>query len=834
MDLFDQIIISEDGKNKKARHEEMSKTSSGTTFGKNPKHLLDGLNTEQMQAVQHDHGPLLILAGAGSGKTRVITHRIAWLIIEKQVSPYAILAITFTNKAAAEMKSRIESLIGSVSHSMWVGTFHAMMMRILRRYAERIGYERNFTILDSDDQLKVVKACLKQLRFDERLMTPKNVHSQISSAKNALIAPDTYASQAGSDFRRSKVAEVYQMYQQRLKQSNSMDFDDILFESVRLLRDHKDVLEEYQNRFRYILVDEYQDTNHAQYQLVHMLSAASQNLCVVGDDDQSIYSFRGANIQNILDFEKDFKRCKVIKLEQNYRSTQTILNAANQVIKENTGRKPKALWTEHGKGDKITFYRADDQNDESRYIAREIDRLVNSDDFRYGDMAILYRVNALSRNLEAALREQGIPYRIFGGTRFYDRKEVKDVLAYLRLIASSRDEIAFSRIINVPRRGIGDVTMQQIAVLAAREKISQFEVCGNAGQYPELQRASTRLTAFADLIQTMRDWLLEDNLTFAAYIEKVEHETGLIQELIDQQDRSRKDDPVDRIENLKELISDALEFELNLNQRQDLPESEKQPEDEDLDQVHDLQGMMRAYLERAALYADMDQESGSQDYVRLLTIHSAKGLEFKTVFLVGTEEGLFPGFRARDSESDMEEERRLAYVAITRAERKLYITTARSRLVFGQTMSMPVSHFIQGIDDDYIEEIGGSRRPEQRYGSDTGYGSRSGEPYDKRGYSSSRPSGTDASEKPFSPPKRHVFPGAESHQQKKYRAMPTTQSSVDPSVYKAGLTVRHAKFGTGKVISALPVAGDAILQIEFDKGGKKRLMAKMAGLEVLI
>lgn len=818
MDLFDQIIMS--------GHTENNTRKPGP-YGLRiePAQLLEGLNPEQRMAVQHDQGPLLILAGAGSGKTRVITHRIAWLIAVKQVRPHSILAITFTNKAAAEMKTRIEDLIGSMSQSMWVGTFHAMMMRILRRFADRLGYERNFAILDSDDQVKVVRACIRDLRFDEKIMTPKTVHNQISSAKNALIDVQLFTEQAGSDQRRSKIAQVYKAYQQRLKQSNSMDFDDILFEAARLLSEHKDVLAEYQDRFRYIMVDEYQDTNHAQYRLVQMLSAAHHNLCVVGDDDQSIYSFRGANIQNILDFEKDFKGCKVIKLEQNYRSTQTILSAANQVIRENSGRKAKALWTEHGKGEQIVFLRAENHSEESRYIATEMNRLVNAQNQRYSDMAILYRVNALSRNLEAALREQGVPYRIFGGTRYYDRKEIKDVLAYLRLVLSPQDDIAFNRIINVPRRGIGDVTIKQIAVLAAREQVSQLEICCNAENYPELQRTASRLLAFASLIAGMQDPLSQENLTFAAYIEWIEQESGLVQDIIEQQEKSRQDDAVDRIENLKELISDALEFEQNLQIMQQEPESDRQPEDADLHLTNDLRGLLRVYLERAAMYADMDQDKNQQDYVRLLTIHSAKGLEFKTVFLVGTEEGLFPGFRARDSEAEMEEERRLAYVAITRAREKLYITTARSRLVFGQTLSMPVSRFIQAIDDQYIEEIGGSRQPEYRYDS-ADRSALSGAKKHQSGVSQTEP------DLRRSQHGRRVFPGAESGFRQSARVTAST-SEVNPADFRKGLAVRHPKFGTGKIVSVLPVAGDAILQIDFSTQGLKRMMAKTSQLEIL-
>ncbi len=796
MDLFDEIAL-----------------PPRQTAPTNPDRLLDGLNPEQATAVRHEKGPLLILAGAGSGKTRVITHRIAWLVSARGVRPSSILAITFTNKAAAEMKSRVEELVGPVSQSMWIGTFHSMMIRMLRRYADRIGYERSFSIIDSDDQQKVVKQCLAELDLSDKTFAPKAVHGQISSAKNALIGVDDFARDAGSDHRLSKVAQVYRLYQQKLKKSNSMDFDDILFEAVRLLTENADVRAEYQDRFHQVLVDEYQDTNHAQYQLVRLLSAKHRNLCVVGDDDQSIYSFRGANIQNILDFEKDFKDCKVIKLEQNYRSTGTVLNAANAVIKANKGRKAKKLWTSSGSGELVTFLRAENHSEEGRYIASEISRLVTRPGATqtYRDMAVLYRLNALSRNLEFALREQGIPYRIFGGMRFYDRKEIKDVLAWLRLILIPGDDLSLGRAIQVPKRGIGDTTLDQLAAIASREGLGQLAVCGRAAEFPELQRMTAKLQTFAALVKRLREQLLDSEMSIAEYIEWVENESGLIQEILDQQEKSRENDPVDRIENLKELLSDAVEFENGRRQLRELQASgEAAPEDDDL-LSDDLLSVLRSFMERAALYSEMDEDSDNQDYVRLMTIHSAKGLEFGTVFLIGAEEGLFPGYRANESEAAIEEERRLAYVAITRAKRKLYITTARYRLVFGQTQSMPVSRFIREIPDELLEEIGGSRFGENKYGS-------SKEPADTAGRITKTPA--------------LRFPGAPDIAPRPLTSPPPTlPRSAEPIDLQKGDRVRHAKFGPGRIVSLEPVAGDAIVVIEFQSGESKRLMARMAKLE---
>ena len=849
MDVFDEIIDAQGAGKAKADKGAAAGRLAGpgddTVLSNGffmPDQLLEGLNPQQAEAVRHDRGPLLILAGAGSGKTRVITHRIAWLVRVLGVRPSQILAITFTNKAAAEMKGRIEQLIGDRVMTMWVGTFHAMMIRVLRRFADRLGFDRSFTIIDSDDQVKVIKACLSELRLDEKTFVPKSVHSQIGSWKNALIDPAEQARIAGNEYRLSKIAQVYSLYQEKLKKSNSMDFDDILFFAVRLLEQNADIRTEYQDRFQYVLVDEYQDTNHAQYRLIRMLSAAHHNLCVVGDDDQSIYSFRGANIQNILDFEKDFPDCKVIKLEQNYRSTKTILDAANTVILHNKGRKKKTLWTSSGDGDKITFYRAENHNEEGYYIASEISRICRSGrGGSYRDFAILYRLNALSRTLESALRDKGVPYRIFGGMRFYDRREIKDVLAYLRLVAFPDDDLSFDRIINLPRRGIGDVTLDLIERAATQAGVGKLAVCRMALDIPSLSRTAGRLKAFADLIDALRDRLQKGDDTLASFIDHVQAESGLIDELLNEQEKSRLES-VDRLENLKELLSDALEFSNSLAALRSGSIEEMAPEDMDL-LAEQLPDQLNAFLERAALFSEMDEDRNDNDYVRLMTIHSAKGLEFNTVFLVGAEEGLFPGYRALASDQDLEEERRLAYVAITRARERLYVTTARNRLIFGQTQTMPVSRFICDIPAVYVDEFGGSRT-EGRGGMPAGE-TKSIDPVqfganrldNKQSSASSAFTGMDTFNRKsgFGSTSSATASGlsASSGMKAPTSAGSKTGKGLDPSLIRRGDRVKHPRFGIGKVQTVDPVAGDAILTIQFDAAGLKRMLARQAPLEMI-
>ena len=798
--------------------------------------LLDGLNPEQKKAVLHDGGPLLILAGAGSGKTRVITHRIAYLVKVRGVSPYRILAITFTNKAASEMKSRIEELIGQDIRRMWVGTFHAMLVKILRKHIQLLGFDQSFTILDSDDQTKVVKQCLEELKLDEKMYPPRSVHSQISSAKNALKSVEAFSIEAGNEYRLSAIARVYALYQSKLKQNGVLDFDDILYFGVLLLQQNPDVLRSYQEKFEYIMVDEYQDTNHAQYTLIQLLSAKHHNLCVVGDDDQSIYSFRGANIQNILSFEKDFKECEVIKLEQNYRSTGNVLDAANCVISNNKGRKSKKLWTSAQAGDLITFLRSENQHDEARYVAGEINRLVEKAGCcSYQDIAILYRINALSRNFEVSLHNQGIPFKVYGGMRFFDRKEIKDIMAYLRLVIKG-DNLSFERVINVPRRGIGEMTMEAIDSIAKEKNITYLQVCAIAGGEPLLSRTSQKLVEFNTLIERFRGEARRNALSFPEFFEYIQNESGIVQEIIEQ--REKKNEMTDRVENLKELITDAIDFEKQLFSQAEIKTYHAEnPELVDLEEAvgipETLLEKLTAYLENSALYSDLDNEENGVNVVKLMTIHSAKGLEFDYVFLAGAEEGLFPGTRSIQSGSmeDIEEERRLAYVAITRARKNLIITTAKNRTVFGQTQYTQVSRFVKEIPDRFLEEIGGGIH-DQNAGMAGKEGRTSYSSTLSAGFASKAgTTGTGGNKDSSSGKSPFDFGGFPSFKSGHSTAPESGGSSyLSAGELKIGEKVNHPKFGTGKILTILPVADDAILEIQFDDYGTKKLLTKQAKL----
>lgn len=808
------------------KHGSEGESLNNTEYGKIQdieSELCRGLNSEQAAAVRHDEGPLLILAGAGSGKTRVITYRIAYLIRVRNVRPSSILAITFTNKAANEMKERVYSLVGDTASYMWIGTFHSMFARILRRHAELIGFTNRFSILDTDDQLKIVKECIKENDLNEKVFLPRAVLSEISRAKNEMIDADEYLKTSGFEYRKRKIGEVYIRYRDKLLRNNAMDFDDILFFAARLLSDHADVLTYYQEQFRYILVDEYQDTNFAQYQIIRLLSGKTKNLCVVGDDDQSIYSFRGANIRNILDFEKDFKKTMIVKLERNYRSTEAILNAANSVIAHNSKRKDKSLTTEKGGGEKPIHYRADHHGEEAYYVAEQIRALVARGEFQFGDIAVLYRMNALSRTVESALREQRIPYRVLGGQRFYDRKEIRDVMAYLRLIVSSKDEYAFIRIVNVPRRGIGDVTVEKIRSIALEEATDCLSVCARADSYPELSRASGRLTAFVERIEDFREKLAEDRMSFSDYIEYVQDQSGLVQEILEQ--REQKGETVDRLENLRELLSEAIEFENRRKNPADIDFAADRPaitsEDEmaALDPLFtdDLSGLLQAYLENAALYSEIDDDDSSEDYVRLLTIHSAKGLEFGAVFLIGVEEGIFPGVRSLDREEDIEEERRLMYVAITRAKKKLFMLTARSRILFGQTQELMPSRFIREINSGFLEQIGTELRS---YETSSGGFSRSNR--DRSGYLSG---GTSRASATFSV--RGTFGACGSSNDSGASA----EGLLGPDDVHKELAVIHPRFGRGTVRSVEKIAGDALIGVLFENGSSKNMLLKQSKLK---
>lgn len=862
--------------------------------------LLKGLNSEQRRAVLHDKGPLLILAGAGSGKTRVITHRIAYLVQERGVSPYRILAITFTNKAAKEMKNRIEELIGQDVNSIWVGTFHSMLVKILRKHIGILGFDASFTIIDSDDQQKVVKQCLTDLNLDEKMYPPKSVHSAISSAKNSLIGPAEFAKDAMGDKRKEKIAAIYELYQSRLKVSSALDFDDILFYAVEILKQDAQILDFYRRKFEYILVDEYQDTNHAQYTLIQLLAGKHQNLCVVGDDDQSIYAFRGANIQNILDFEKDFKNCTVIKLEQNYRSTRNVLDAANCVISNNKGRKDKKLWTQSEMGEPITFLRAETYNDEAQYVASEINRIVKIAKIgTYSEIAILYRLNALSRSFESELMKRGIPYRTYGGMRFFDRKEIKDILAYLRLIIKG-DDLSFMRIVNVPRRGIGDVTLDALQAVATEKGMTMLATCAIAKDDARLSRAWPKLYEFYELIIAFRNKIAQNDISFPDLFEYVQQESGILQEIIEQRDK--KSEVTDRVENLKELISDAVEFERQIDMELEMKafreidegESEFVTGDKDKNDSDDvvfyengitgtaaksvsstefanyeeavatprtLSEKLQAYLENTALFSELDKEVEGDEFVRLMTIHSAKGLEFDFVFLVGAEETLFPGSRSIQSGNpeDIEEERRLAYVSITRSRKKLYITTAKNRMVFGQTQCLPVSRFVREIPDCYVEEVscGRSASPgSELYGSSLftgnsstvspGFGSKSGTTGSNGDYGAGRQSSKNGifgqskgflDGTPFGSGKAKSANDLKGSQGSIFGAGSTgsdtnyvNEQYLASSQINVGDIVNHPKFGKGKITQKIPAANDAILEIEFVDYGPKKLMANQAKL----
>ncbi len=774
--------------------------------------LLKGLNPVQREAVLYTGGPLLILAGAGSGKTKVITHRIAYLVHTLHVLPGEIMAITFTNKAAAEMKERTETLLGFQSRAMWIGTFHSMMLRILRQHAARIGFAPNFTILDVDDQYRLLKRIMKDLNVNENLVSVTTVHNQISDAKNKMIEWQDYLKTVQTknrDFQNNRMleetAEIYEAYQKRMQQANSMDFDDILLYAVKLLRDNSDVLEAYQDRFKHILVDEYQDTNHVQYLLVKLLSQKHRNLCVVGDDDQSIYGFRGANIENILDFEKDFKNSKVIKLEQNYRSTGTILGAANSLIGHNQGRKDKKLWTDHAQGEPIQFYRAETHYDEARYVVSEIERLTCriKDPLPAGNIGILYRANALSRNLEFAFREKGIKYNIYGGLRFYDRKEIRDFLAYMRVIFSENDELALTRIINVPKRGIGSVSLDLIRNLAGRQGVPMMRIIAQADQYPELSRAAAKLNEFTQIIAQLRQIILDNELSFPEFCRAIMIQSGILADLSDQQKKGEQD-ALSRIQNLEEIISDAIEFtekrkqEIEqFRQMEDVAaEAEYSPLTEDTlyDEDLSLVSLTKGFLEQSILYSDLDQDD-ADNTVRMMTIHSAKGLEFDAVFLVGAEESIFPSYQSENDPALLEEERRLAYVAITRAKKYLHITATRSRLLYGQTRYNPVSCFVREIPDEYIREIGAAR---------------------------SRPS---------SPAKASIFSSVSHLTEQKAQAKSYEQSDLDVAKLRVGQVLKHKKFGVGTLCRIDPVANDAILSIDFN-GLLKRVIASSALLSL--
>ena len=763
--------------------------------------LLDALNEPQRQAVMATDGPLLILAGAGSGKTRVLTHRTAYLIEECGVNPYNIMAITFTNKAAGEMRERIDQMVGYGSESIWVCTFHSTCVRILRRYIDRLGFGTNFTIYDSDDQKTLMKDICKRLEIDTKMYKEKMFLSAISSAKDELIDPIEFETRAAGDYVKRKQAQVYREYQQALKQNNALDFDDLIMKTVELFKLDKEVLASYQDRFRYIMVDEYQDTNTAQFELIRLLALKYQNLCVVGDDDQSIYKFRGANIYNILNFEHHFPDATVIKLEQNYRSTQNILDAANAVIANNQGRKEKRLWTDNGAGDKITFEQLDTAAEEADFVARDIARRVRKGEYQYKDCAILYRTNAQSRLFEERFITANIPYKIFGGVNFYARKEVKDLLAYLKTIDNGQDDLAVRRIINIPKRGIGAASINKVALYAQEQEISFYDALCVAEQVPGLGKTAAKIRPFVLFIQSMK--AKAKLLSVADLLQEVIETTGYVREL----EAEGTDEAEARIENIDELISKAVDY----------AEGEEAP-------------TLNGFLENVALVADIDSFDENSDYVVLMTLHSAKGLEFPNVYLAGLEDGLFPSYMSitsDNSQAEIEEERRLAYVGITRAKKNLTITSARVRMVRGQTQYGKVSRFVREIPPELLsgkiyepktkeEPIEQSTFQKARkafrtvpsYGG-SGYGKEVGE-----GYGS-----TFRSSKATKP----VYTKVENQRD--------FGSAGGALSYQVGDRVRHIKFGDGKVMAIVSGGRDYEVTVDFDKAGTKKMFASFAKLK---
>jgi len=729
---------------------------------------LNNLNSKQLEAVTRTEGPLLVLAGAGSGKTTVLVNRIAYIIEHNHISPFNILAITFTNKAAKEMYERIVHILGDMAEDMWISTFHSACVRILRRTIHLLGYDNDFVIYDSADTGTLIKECLKELNMDDKLFPPKMVSSLISKAKDNMMDVDAFRAVNAKNYFNLKVAEVYDLYQKKLKRNNAVDFDDIVLNTVKIFMEHPDILENYQKRFKYILVDEYQDTNNVQYMLISLLAQGSRNICVVGDDDQSIYKFRGANIQNILGFEDEFTDAVVVKLEQNYRSTQNILDTANTVIGHNKGRKAKQLWTDNDRGEMIKIFTAENEYDEGSFIAEQIDEHIRQGG-KYSDTAILYRTNSQSRVIEEMLMRNAIPYKVLAGLRFYDRKEIKDIIAYLRVVHNFSDSISLGRIINEPKRGIGAATMEKAAEIASIQNVSVYEVIAHADAYDVLSRPALKLLEFAKMINGFRK--LKDTLSITQLTERIMRDSGYVPML-------EKEDTVEartRLENLQEFMSVVAEHE-------------KQNPDATLSSL----------LEEISLIADIDAYDEDVDSVVMMTIHSAKGLEFPTVFLTGMEEGLFPSARC-DNDEDIEEERRLCYVAITRAKEKLYLTNTERRTIFGKTTINRQSRFMRELPLEFTEDLS---RKKTRVHQAVSYGI-----------------------------KDEIKERAEIYKKNLFKKPEEINKPAERMNLKPGDIVMHRKFGRGMVITAQAFGKDMRLEVSFDSVGPKQLMAAFAKLE---
>ena len=745
--------------------------------------IYDTLNEPQREAVYYTEGPLLILAGAGSGKTRVLTHRIAYLIEEKGVNPWNILAITFTNKAAGEMRERVDRLVGFGSESIWVSTFHSMCVRILRRHISLLGYDTNFTIYDADDQKTLMKDVCKLLQIDTKIYKERALLAAVSHAKNELVTPEEFRLNAGEDFSQRKIAEVYEEYEKQLKANNALDFDDLLIKTVQLFQTQADVLEYYQERFRYIMVDEYQDTNTVQFELVRLLASKYRNFCVVGDDDQSIYKFRGANIKNILNFEQYFEDAKVIKLEQNYRSTSNILNAANAVIRNNAGRKDKTLWTDNGEGEKIQFRQFDSAYDEAEYIVDDIRKRVREKEYSYHDNVILYRTNAQSRMFEEKFVTANIPYKIVGGINFYARREIKDLLAYLKTVDNGKDDLAVRRIVNVPKRGIGLTSINRVQDYAAAYNIGFYDALRAVDLIPKIGRGASKLESFVALIEHFKTDA--EDMSISDLLKEIIEETGYIESL-------QAEDMVEaetRIENIDELLSKVAAYE---------------EECEDRNEPASLSG----FLEEVALVADIDSLDEDTDYVVLMTLHSAKGLEFPNVYLAGMEDGLFPSYMTitADDPEEVEEERRLCYVGITRAEKELTLTCARRRMIRGETQYNKMSRFLKEIPMDLLSTGAVFTKDKEEPEVKVSAYMQAKQAFKAKPFGGSTPYSQ-------SPAKSFGKPSGK---------------GLD---YKTGDRVRHIKFGEGTVTAIIEGGRDYEVTVAFDTAGTKKMFAAFAKLE---
>ncbi|MBP3597315.1 MAG: DNA helicase PcrA [Clostridia bacterium] len=755
--------------------------------------LLNGLNDKQYEAVTTTEGPCLVIAGAGSGKTKVLTHKIAYLLAEKNVKPWEILSITFTNKAANEMKERVTNLVGDSAQDIWMGTFHSICVRILRRVIDRLGFDTSFVIFDTSDQKTLIKQIIKQQDLDDKIFSDKSIMYEISNAKNEMLEPAEYAARSVGDFRKEKIAEVYKLYQKKLKENNAIDFDDIINFVIKIMLDNPDILEYYSDKFKYVLVDEYQDTNKAQFTLVTLFASKYGNITVVGDNDQGIYSFRGADITNILNFEKDFPGTKIIKLEQNYRCTQSILNAANEVIKNNETKYEKKLWTSNDEGCLPYVFKGEDEYREATFVVDQINHLKRQEYYKNSDFAILYRMNSQSRSLEDILRRENVPYKIVGGLKFYERKEIKDIIAYLRLIQNTNDNLSLTRIINEPKRGVGKTSLDKIEELSSTNGISMYEIIKDAAAYG-LNRVFANTRDFISTIEELR--AIKDNTKISDLIKQTLNKTGYTQAL----ELENTIEAENRIENLEEFLTVAIEFE-----------------EESAD------NSLSEFLNGITLSSDLDGVEATEESVTLMTLHSAKGLEFPVVFLVGMEEGIFPGYKSIGEPKELEEERRLCYVGITRAKERLFITCAKQRTIFGSTSCNSPSRFIGEISPEMLDGYDDfDNKKNQKYESndryDWSYGSNVARSY-RDADITSKPTGTgvayrsaDAFLASMNKPKAKV---------------------VNLEGYISGARVYHKKFGEGVINTVEPEGDDLKVDINFEKVGHKRLMAKFAGLEIL-